>query len=110
MAENDNSNGNGNGNGLPGWVRALVQLVFQQGIGAALAVLLVWFLGQRLMNDVQALQSDLRSHTAAAASAVTSAQSFQLIHGEDAKALIGLLRQVCVNTARTDDQRRECVR
>lgn len=95
-----------NGSGLPPWMR----FVWLIGVPSAIALFLVWRLDGRQSQHLMQIESRLEAHalvTLGAAGTLTKAS-------EDGRAetrtLITLMRQVCVNTARTDEQRRECVR
>jgi hypothetical protein len=87
--------------GLPVWLRAIVLL----GPTTAIALFLVWR-SDRQGDEIAAISARLEAHAA-----VTTATAGVVLDArEESRSLISLLRQVCVNTSRTDDQRRECVR
>jgi hypothetical protein len=111
MAASSPATTNGNGlSGLPPWARALATLVFQHGVSAAIALALLYIVTQRLMTDVRDLQTELRAHAAVTSATSSAFSTFSGVHADDSRALIVLMRRICINTARSDQQRQECVR
>jgi hypothetical protein len=79
-------------------------------VPSAIALFLVWFMTTRIQNDMKDMSLELRGHATVSANTAARLQAFTQDSREESRALISLLRQVCVNTAKTDEQRRECVR
>lgn len=95
--------------GVPPWLKTILQIILQQGVAAGLAIWLVWMLGSRIMSELDQIRTDLRAHMVASQAAGIVMTRFADSQDGERRATISLLRQVCVNTARTDDQLRECV-
>lgn len=109
MARYEETNGNGNGNilaGMPPWMR-FVSII---GPVAAIALFLVWRLDARLGTQLDLMEQRLEAHAAVTSSTATAFQSFASDSRSQTNALVILMRQVCINTATSAEQRRECVR
>jgi hypothetical protein len=95
---------NGNGNpfaGMSPWMRFIAFI----GVPAAIALFLVYRLDGRSADEIAGISSELRAHTAAANYSAAELTD----HRSETKTLIALMRAICVNTSKTDQQRRECV-
>jgi hypothetical protein len=98
------TNGNGNGNpfaGMSPWMRFIAFI----GVPAAIALFLVYRLDGRSADEIAGISSELRAHTAAANYSAAELTD----HRSETKTLIALMRAICVNTSKNDQQRRECV-
>jgi hypothetical protein len=100
------SNGNGNGNGNPfagmtPWMRFIAFI----GVPAAIALFLVYRLDGRSALELAQISAELRAHATVSATAIVTFDE----HRAETRTLITLMRQICVNTSKTDQQRRECV-
>ena len=100
-----NGSGNGNGSnpfaGMSPWMRFIAFI----GVPAAIALFLVYRLDGRSAQELAQISADLRSH-----SAIQSVMATELADQKaETRTLIVLMRQICVNTSKTDQQRRECV-
>lgn len=97
-------NGSGNGNpfaGMSPWMRFIAFI----GVPAAIALYLVYRLDGRSAQELAGISAELRAHQA-----VSSVMATEIAdHKSETKTLIALMRAICVNTARSDQQRRECV-
>jgi hypothetical protein len=85
-------------------------LLERYGVPSAIALFLVWFMTTRIQNDMKDMSLELRGHATISASTASRLESFTQDSRAESRSMISLLRQVCVNTAKTDEQRRECVR
>ena len=106
-----------NGNGLswtswPKWQQAL----FVIGPTAAIALYLVFRVDGRLFTVVERVEARIEVHAAAAAmsDAEQAKAADAIVKASEAeraqvRSLIGLIRQVCLNTARNDEARDKCV-
>jgi hypothetical protein len=100
------SNGNGNGNGNPfagmtPWMRFIAFI----GVPAAIALFLVYRLDGRSALELAQISAELRAHATVSSAAVATLDE----HRDETRTLIALMRQICVNTSKSDQQRRECV-
>jgi hypothetical protein len=86
---------NGNeGSGVPPWMN----FVFRVGVPAAIAVFLVYRLTGAIEDRLRQMEE------------IQSTVIGQLsIHMRNSDAAIGLARQLCVNTAKNDEQIRGCL-
>lgn len=95
---------NGNGNpfaGMSPWMRFIAFI----GVPAAIALYLVYRLDGRSAQELAGISADLRAH-----SAIQGVMAAEIAdHKDDTRTLIVLMRQICVNTSKNDQQRRECV-
>jgi hypothetical protein len=95
---------NGNGNpfaGMSPWMRFIAFI----GVPAAIALYLVYRLDGRSAQELAGISADLRAHQAVSGVMATEIAD----HKAETRTLIVLMRQICVNTSKNDQQRRECV-
>lgn len=108
----DRETGNGNWSpfvGLPAWSRFVGVI----GIPSAVALFLVWRLDGRQteLDSRQATQlASLSSQVASQTLILSTVQRASDDAIAEQRRLTSLMRQVCLNTARTDAQRLECGR
>ena len=79
------------------------------GILGLLVTFLVWFITDITRGEMQATRAELTAHASATALAVEKATSAATDQRELSKELLQVLRQTCLNTAVTVDQRARCV-
>lgn len=103
MAEH---NGNGNGNGGNGWQA----LIAKYGVQSAIALFLIWWLTGKVDGELGSMKATLTEHTQVTNAATLSMQNFSAEQRQVQRELSVLLRQICVNTAKTDQARQECIR
>jgi hypothetical protein len=109
MSRDSSENGNGLGvAAMPPWLRFVVVV----GPTAAIALFLVF----QVPGAIKQVEARVEQHatTTVQSNAATAAQLGELIKSVEAerqqlRVVVSVLRQVCVNTARNDEQRRECV-
>jgi hypothetical protein len=105
QARNGDNNGNGNGSnpfaGMSPWMRFIAFI----GVPAAIALFLVYRLDGRSAQELAGISAELRAHQAVSTVMATEIAD----HKQETKTLIVLMRQICVNTSKNDQQRRECV-
>lgn len=110
MAERngDHNNGNGNGNGwnpfagMPAWMRFIAIV----GVPASIALFLVVRLDGRQSEQFHGLDEKVQSLLLVNSSLQRTTEDYI----RDQRIQTTLLRQVCLNTAKTDAQRLECGR
>lgn len=95
---------------LPPWLRSVLTIVLQHGVSAAIALWFVWFISQQMTADLRQMAHELRQHDARAQLAGRAMVEFAADQQKHTEAIIYLMRQTCINTARSYDQRRECSR
>lgn len=107
-ARHDETNGNGNNllAGMPPWMR-FISII---GPVAAIALFLVWRLDARLGTQLDRMEQRLEAHAAVTSATSTAFSVFAADSRAQTTALVILMRQVCINTAQSAEQRRECVR
>jgi hypothetical protein len=103
------ANGNGNSDGLPAWARSLVTLILQHGVAAAVALFLVYWMSARLTRQLESIEVKVDTHVEQAAIAGKSMTAFADTQRETTREMLSILRQMCINTSKTDTQRKECV-
>jgi hypothetical protein len=108
MTETVQVNGNGNGNFFAGWTPWMRFVAFI-GPTATIAIGLTYFLTMSLTADVHAIGQRLEAHANVTSAASANLAGFVIDSKEETRALVLLLRQVCVNTATDSLQRRECL-
>jgi hypothetical protein len=104
ISGSNGSNGNGNGNpfaGMTPWMRFIAFI----GVPAAIALFLVYRLDGRSAQELAQISADLRAHAAISTITAKSVDESRI----ETRTLVALMRQICVNTSKTDTQRRECV-
>lgn len=99
-------NGNGNGTnplaGMSPWMRFVAII----GIPSAIALFLVFRLDGRQASQLERIEARLQAQTDTTYALTQTADASR----RETAALVGLMRQICVNTSTSDTQRRECVR
>jgi len=115
-AQSDNGTGNGNGFNVSTWPK-WAQVVFVIGPTAMIALFLVWQNNTRGVVQLDRIEARVEAHAATSAEvardlAATTASLAKAAENDRAqtRTLISLQRQVCLNTAKNDDQRRECAK
>lgn len=73
------------------------------GAVISIALYLVYWGSSSLSSDVALLKTEMQTHMASVEAAATT-------QATQTTTLITLMRQMCLNTARTAQDRRECVR
>jgi hypothetical protein len=104
ISGSNGTNGNGNGNpfaGMTPWMRFIAFI----GVPAAIALFLVYRLDGRSAQELAQISADLRAHSTISAATASVMED----HRDETRLLIALMRQICVNTSKSDVQRRECV-
>jgi len=84
-----------NGNGM--LTHPLVKLVLQVGVPSGIAVYLVYMLAGSIVAETRSTHELLRQHVEATA----SQQAMQ-------RTIVDLLRQMCVNSAQSDEAKQTC--
>lgn len=75
-----------------------------------IAFVLVYWATSSLSMDIQQTREDLRRHTELSANAMSVMTTTSATETAQMQALTTLMRQICLNTSTTNEQRRECVR
>jgi hypothetical protein len=83
------------GENLPWWVNA----IYKVGVPTAIACYLVWFLTSRVQTNLDIIQIAITKHV-----------SDQTTSMEYNRQALNILRTMCVNAAKTDDARTECLK
>lgn len=96
--------------GLPAWAQTLLQITLQYGVGTALAIFLVFRLSTNYTAAAATTQKTLDEHAMATIVKLTAIDEHLQTDREDTKTMIVLLRQLCIMTAKTDSDKRECSR
>lgn len=85
-------------NNLPWWVNA----IYKVGVPTAIACYLVWILASKVQTEVEAVQNVVNQH-------VQDQQRNMLEFTKISKEQLKLLRAMCLHSAKTDNQRDDCV-
>lgn len=100
-------------NGAPWWAKLSARF----GIPAAIAIGLTWFLTQGVSGDLKTIRDNTRDATAAIVAQKTSMdeqhQSIVKAIELDSQSrgeILRFLQRICVNTAKTDADRSNCIR
>ena len=92
--------------GMPQWAR----IVWIFGAPSILAGVLVWRLIAGIEDTVEASLSQMTDTHAALMQHVRATEDAARLVQAAQMSQISVMRQICVNTAKDDQQRRECVR
>jgi hypothetical protein len=90
--------------------KSWVKIASDYGVATALALLLAWWMVTKQDEALGRLETSLAAHSQVSTTASAAFVSFSEEQRTQTSTLIALVRQVCINTAKTDTQRRECVR
>lgn len=93
-------NGNGFTNGAPWWVKAISMV----GVPAAIALFLTW----TTVSDSKAAQRQQQSELIAIKENLILHANDATLQRQTLQRIERVLQQICVNSARTSDQRNNC--
>jgi hypothetical protein len=97
-------------NGAPTWAspESVLKLVLQIGVPAAIAIFLVWVMASRLDTRIEAISEAVRESSATMQHASTSMSVFAHEQADIHLRSLQILRQTCLNTAKTPQQVELC--
>ena len=95
---------------LPGWLRAVLTLLLQQGAAVAIAIFLVWWMSTRVIVNQEEILTEIRNHRQESALAGRMMSDFANSQEDTQRTLVMLQLQTCLNTAQDNSQRRDCAK
>jgi hypothetical protein len=101
---NGSSIGGGLLEGMTPWMRWVLVI----GPTTVIALFLVWQNTNERTRDFQLIQDQQQQLAASMTAMSASFSAFSSAHSSDTQKQVSLLRQLCVNTSRNDEQRRNC--
>jgi hypothetical protein len=91
------------------WEKMSDKVFNQYGLIGLIAVAGIWFAGVVVRGEIKDLQVEMRAHAAVTSAASASLAVFSIEQKELSRDMLAIMRQTCLNTARTDAQRNRCV-
>lgn len=90
--------------------RGVWAFIARVGVPSAIALFLVYVLANSVTTNISAMKDELRLHTDQSATTLQSIVALSSQRNTETATLTILMRQICINTASSNEQRRECVR
>lgn len=76
----------------------------------AIAMVLVYWATARMSGEIDEINKAVQTHVQATASAMQTMSEASRMQSDYTASLTSLMRQICLNTSNSNEQRRECVR
>ncbi len=94
-------------NGL--WDKIEMKLFNQYGLIGLIAVAGIYFGAVVVRGEIDKQRQELQAHSAVTSASAASLALFTIEQKQLSREMYGLLRAICLNTARTDEQRTRCI-